>query len=169
MTTDICAALDAAEQHAAADVWAGHPLAIILAALIKQTRDALAAEPVGEGPSERIVSIAKAVQECAFAHGPDARLIGNVCAEDVADLCAAILARWGRPATPPAPEAPAEALAARPLLEQVAAMADRIGAHTVGEIMAISDRAAAWLRENPPGHPAATDAIPPPQAGEGEG
>jgi hypothetical protein len=56
------------------------------------------------GPSERIVSIAKAVQECAFAHEPDARLIGNVCAEDVADLCNAVLARWGRPAAPPAPQ-----------------------------------------------------------------
>ena len=42
--------------------------------------------------SERIASIAKAVQECAFAWEPDARLIGNVCAEDIADLCGAILA-----------------------------------------------------------------------------
>jgi hypothetical protein len=50
------------------------------------------APEVGEVASERIVSIAKAVQECAFAHEPDARLIGNVCAEDVADLCAAALA-----------------------------------------------------------------------------
>jgi hypothetical protein len=60
---------------------------------------ALNAEPKGdgEGPSERIISIAKAVQECAFTHEPDARLIGNVCAEDVADLCTAALA------TPPAP------------------------------------------------------------------
>ena len=57
-----------------------------------------AAEPVGEGPSKRIVSVAKAVQECAFAHESDARLIGNVCAEDVADLCAAVLACQGRPA-----------------------------------------------------------------------
>jgi hypothetical protein len=63
-------------------------------------RTALKAEPEGEGegPSERIISIAKAVQECAFTHEPDARLIGNVCAEDIADLCAAALA------TPPAPE-----------------------------------------------------------------
>jgi hypothetical protein len=46
---------------------------------------------VGGGPSERIISIAKAVQEHAFGWEPDARLIGNVCAEDVADLCGAIL------------------------------------------------------------------------------
>jgi hypothetical protein len=65
---------------------------------------ALKAESEGKGPSERIASIAKAVQECAFAHESDARLIGNVCAEDVADLCNAVLARWTRPATPPAPE-----------------------------------------------------------------
>jgi hypothetical protein len=61
-------------------------------------------QPEREGPSERIISIAKAVQECAFSWEPDARLIGNVCAEDVADLCDAALARWGRPATSPAPE-----------------------------------------------------------------
>jgi hypothetical protein len=52
---------------------------------------------------ERIISIAKAVQEHAFSWEADARLIGNFCAEDVADLCGAILARWGRP-TPPVPE-----------------------------------------------------------------
>ena len=118
---------------------------------------ALKAKPVGEGPSERIVSIAKAVQECAFAHESDARLIGNVCAEDVADLCDAVIDRWGRPATPPAPETPAEALAARPLLEQVARLGDCIGANTVGQIMAISSRAAAWLEENPPGQPVAIE------------
>ena len=54
-TPTIRAALDAAEQHATAEVWADHPLAIILKALIKQTRAALAAEPVGEGPSDEEV------------------------------------------------------------------------------------------------------------------
>ena len=71
---------------------------------IAAARAALAAEPVGEGPSERIVSIAKAVQECAFAHESDARLIGNVCAEDVADLCDAVIDGGASPAAPPAPE-----------------------------------------------------------------
>ena len=52
------------------------------------------------------------------------------------------------------PETPSETLAARPLLEQVAAMADRIG-HTTGEIVAITSRAKAWLSENPPGQPVA--------------
>jgi hypothetical protein len=70
--------------------------------VITRARAALA-EPEGEGPSERIISIAKAIQEHAFGWEPDARLIGNVCAEDVADLCSAVLARWGRP-TSPAPE-----------------------------------------------------------------
>jgi hypothetical protein len=50
-----------------------------------------------------------------------------------------------------------DALAARPLLERVAAMADCIGAHTVDEIVAVSARAAAWLRENPPGRPVAIE------------
>ena len=62
---------------------------------------ALLAEPVAEGPSNRIASIAKAVQECAFAWEPDARLVGNVRAEDIADLCSAVLARWGRPTPQP--------------------------------------------------------------------
>ena len=52
-------------------------------------------------------------------------------------------------------ESDADALATRPILEQVAAMADCIGANTVGQITAISNRAAAWLRENPPGQPVA--------------
>ena len=52
---------------------------------------------------------------------------------------------------------PSDALAARPLLEQVARMGDCIGANTVGQIMAISDRAASWLRENPPGQPVAIE------------
>jgi len=55
------------------------------------------------------------------------------------------------------PVVPAEALAVRPLLERVAAMADRIGAHTVAEIATISDRAADWLRDNPPGQPVAIE------------
>ena len=64
-------------------------------------------------------------------------------------------------------EPDAEALAARPLLEQVAAMADCIGAQTVGQITAISARAAAWLRENPPGQPVAIEPTPPaPEPGE---
>ena len=76
----------------------------------------------------------------------------------------AVLSRWCRPATlleqlsaPPVPETPAEALAARPLLEQVARLGDCIGANTVGQITAISDRAAAWLRDNPPGQPVAME------------
>lgn len=55
------------------------------------------------------------------------------------------------------PAPPAEALAARPLLEQVARMGDRIGQHTMGEIMAISNRAAAWLEATPPGQPVAIE------------
>ena len=44
-------------------------------------------------------------------------------------------------------ESDAEALAARPLLEEVAAMADCIGAQTVGQITAISNRAATLLQQ----------------------
>ena len=52
---------------------------------------------------EHITSIAKAVQECARAWAPNARLLGNVRAEDIDDLCNAVLTRWGRPAIKPIP------------------------------------------------------------------
>jgi hypothetical protein len=71
---------------------------------LSQTRTALA-QPEPEGPTERIASIATAVRECAFGWEPTARLIGNVCAEDVADLCGAILTRYARPTTEPVPVA----------------------------------------------------------------
>jgi len=87
MTTDfraLCAdLLDWAERTSAHYVV--HPDVILRA------RAALA-QPEPVALTDRIASIAKAVQECAFAWEPDARLIGNVCAEDIADLCGAILA-----------------------------------------------------------------------------
>jgi hypothetical protein len=76
---------------------------------------------------------------------------------DASGVVSELLTRARALLAQPMAEAPAEALAARPLLEQVAAMADCIGAHTVGQITAISDRAAAWLRENPPGQPVAIE------------
>ena len=72
-------------------------------------------------------------------------------------LKAVLAARPAIPTAPPSPETPAEALAARPLLEQVARLGDVIGQQTVGQITAISNRAAAWLRDNPPGRPVAIE------------
>lgn len=69
---------------------------------------------------------------------------------------AAIAADRARFGGRPAP-APAEVLSARPLLEQIAALSDCIGEQTVGQVIAIADRAAAWLSENPPGKPAAIE------------
>lgn len=67
--------------------------------LLRRRARAALAQPEPEGVTdERITSIAKAVQECALAWEPNARLLGNVCAEDIADLCSAVLARWGTPA-----------------------------------------------------------------------
>jgi hypothetical protein len=60
-------------------------------------------EPEPEEVTERIASIATAVRECVFGWEPTARLIGNVCAEDVADLCGAVLARYARPTIEPVP------------------------------------------------------------------
>jgi hypothetical protein len=68
--------------------WQGSRLSAAFAAL-----STALAQPEPEGVTERIASIATAVRECAFGWEPTARLIGNVCAEDVADLCGAILTR----------------------------------------------------------------------------
>ena len=133
---------------------------------------------VGEGLSGRIASIAKAVQECAFTHEPEARLIGNVCAEDVADLCAAVLARWGRPAALPAPAVVPVAVAERLPGEGDCITNPRTGGgqwcwgwvqHDPASYSGrwrmmrrewLADEASHWL----PFH-----AIPLPQGGEGEG
>jgi hypothetical protein len=69
---------------------------------------------------------------------------------DVLDRIRAALAQ-------PEPKFAFTNLAARPLLEKVAHMADCIGQQTVAEIAAISSQAAAWLRENPPGQPVAIE------------
>ena len=120
--------------------------------------DALAAEVVEEEPSEK--------ELCQFMFDNFREPIEFIChTEEEAHViirnhirfARAILAKWGRPAAPPAPETPAEALAARPLLEQVAQLGDCIGANTVSQIMAISGRAADWLKENPPGQPVAIE------------
>ena len=116
--------------------------------LVQELRDALKAEPEGEGPTtEELDQLYREI------HGLRSDVLGPMPLK----FARAVLARWACPATPPAPGPPAEALAARPLLEQVAAMADCIGAQTVGQITAISNRAAAWLRENPPGQPVAVE------------
>jgi hypothetical protein len=61
---------------------------------------ALLAEAQPVSTPERIASIAAQALECALAWEPDARLIGNVRAEDIADLCSAVIAGL-RPAPEP--------------------------------------------------------------------
>jgi hypothetical protein len=61
-------------------------------------------------------------------------------------------------ATPPAPETPADALAARPLLEKVAQMGDTLlTGGELTEVWQVTKQAAAWLRSNPPGQPVAIE------------
>ena len=67
-------------------------------ALLAEAQPVSPPEPVR--PSERIASIAAQALECALAWEPDARLIGNVRAEDIADLCSAVIAGL-RPAPEP--------------------------------------------------------------------
>ncbi|MCE2839730.1 MAG: hypothetical protein LW834_22755, partial [Cyanobium sp. 49614_E6] len=57
----------------------------------------------------------------------------------------------------PVPETPAEALAARPLLERVAKLGDVIGRQTVAQVQQLANQATVWLRENPPGQPVAIE------------
>jgi hypothetical protein len=60
-------------------------------------------------------------------------------------------------AQPAPPVAPAEALAARPLLEKVARLGDCIGQQTVAQVQQLAEQASAWLRDNPPGQPVAIE------------
>jgi len=69
--------------------------------------------------------------------------------EDVLDL----LDRVSTALAQPEPESASTHLAARPLLERVACIDQR----TVGEIIAISNQAEAWLSGNPPGQPVAIE------------
>ena len=120
--------------------------------LVQELRDALKAEPEGEGPS--LDEVEELCAEFGF-YLPDDE--GRVCSKEVLlDVITAAITRWGTPTTPPAPEPPAESLAARPLLEQVSRLG-RIGAPTMSEIVVISNRAAAWLRQNPPSQPVAIE------------
>ena len=112
--------------------------------LVFRARAALA-QPEAEGPRPTRDEAVAVYTEVMAAH--DCQTIGDMAEH----FARAVLARWGRPAPPP------DALAARPLLERVAAMGDCIRANSVGEISTISARASAWLRENPPGQPVAIE------------
>lgn len=128
---------------------------------IAKARDALAAQPVGEDENgcariELVTAINCLASHfetaCSGIGGDDLQKAKNDIAH--ARRIAANHNQNG-PGCPQFP--PTEALAARPLLEKVAQLADWGGAHSLGEIMAISSRAAAWLRDNPPGQPVAIE------------
>jgi hypothetical protein len=106
-----------------------------------------------DGPI-RFAPALRAVYDLGRQHGavPAPVATNEQMREEWARICA-----MGKETAAAPPVAPVGALAARALLERVAAMADRIGAHTVGDIATISDRAAAWLRDNPPGQPVAIE------------
>jgi hypothetical protein len=114
-------------------------------------------EPAGEATDEELLRAYGLAKRDHCYEGPiDDWPKRAERAATVAGIRAAIALDRSRQPAPPA-EALAEALAARPLLERVAAMGNCIGQHTVGEIMAISGRAAAWLAANPPGQPVAIE------------
>jgi hypothetical protein len=108
-----------------------------MASAIAALRAALKAEPEGEGPSEA-----------------DLYDLAEMFNGDPVPAMRRALELWGNP---PASEAPAEALAARPLLERVAQLGDVIGRQTVAQVQQLTEQAAVWLRENPPGQPVAIE------------
>ena len=91
---------------------------------------------------------------------------------DYIDFFATRAAQWGADQARalldqhPEPESAADCLVARPLMEKVAAMGDRIGQHTVGEIITISGQALAWLAANPTPQPEPSGYIDPEHKGE---
>ena len=95
MSTDIRAALYVAEQYATAEAWAGHPLAISLEVLIRQTRAALAAEPVGEVPS--IDDIRQLCVDNELPMFVDSTDFDTVVVA-ILEIARAILTRWARAA-----------------------------------------------------------------------
>jgi hypothetical protein len=91
--------------------------------------------------------------------GPDDFVFVSTDDYRVAEIADAAIEAM-RPATPPAqgpaPDSPAEALAARRLLQEVARLDNSAGI-TVAEVRQLAAHAAAWLRENPPGQPVAIE------------
>jgi hypothetical protein len=127
--------------------WLGDAIAEARTALAHPEPSGEVSEPAHAG----LISLALNREPWATWLQPGGSLESAHC--ELSDLLrAAIALDRSRRAAPPA-----EALAARPLLEQVARMGDRIGQHTVAEISTISDRAAAWLQDNPPGQPVAVE------------
>jgi len=83
--------------------------------------------------------------------------LDNHCVVECTEEWADVMCRVNAALAQPEPESAAVQLAARPLLEKAARMADCIDQRTVGEIMAISGQATAWLEANPPGQPIAIE------------
>lgn len=82
------------------DFWRDHEEeAQALGRLMSDIRAALSVPQQG-APSDRIRQIADDVKYSASSWDSDVRILGNVTAEDVADLCDAVLARHGAQAAP---------------------------------------------------------------------
>ena len=118
-----------------------------------RARAALRAEPGGESPRPdgdwfTVAPVAQDMRSRGLAE--------QVAGEELLKLATSKRLQPGRPATPPAPESPGEALASRPLLEKVARLDNSIGI-TVAEVRQLAGQAAAWLRSNPPGQPVAIE------------
>ena len=114
---------------------------------MSDARAALKAEPVGEGPSER--DVAEWINRLPLWHG--------ATRDELPGIVLRAFAHWGRPAARPAPAPPAEALAARPLLEQMARLQHSHHSNPWSQMLTLSSRAAAWLEENSPGQPVAIE------------
>ena len=104
---DLCAALSGDVKHLIACILTGRSDSCALQECLDRAntaRDALAAEPVGEGATdEEIILQASKFFAYSDAHmGDPARWEGSDA--DLLAFARAILSLWGRPTTPPAPE-----------------------------------------------------------------
>jgi hypothetical protein len=94
---------------------------------------------------ERLIELDKGIQG-----------ISGIPVDDWTDATAAARAALAQSEGGGAPDSPAEFLAARPLLEQLARLNDSVGI-TVAEVRQLAAQAAAWLRKNSPGQPVAIE------------
>jgi hypothetical protein len=137
-----------------------------IAGPMNRARAALKAEPEGEGPSAADL-LPVNPPNIPTTMAMQYRSAWRKGVEDGWSEARDVLARWGPPsaaapapgenlATPPSPEAPGEALAARPLLEKLARLENSVGT-IFAEVRQLAGQAAAWLRSNPPGQPVAIE------------
>jgi hypothetical protein len=144
-------ALVALERIRSGDVSNGSDDFLFVECALRQCARPTLAQPEPEGPTEHY--IAELAEDIEWKQLPQDEATRS---SFLLEFARAVIARYA-PLAQPEPESAFTHLAARPLLERVARMADCIDQRTVGEIIAISNQAEVWLSGNPPGQPVAIE------------